>query len=215
VVTALQHGDQVGLILRLQPYYADLNMDRLDLVDTRGRVVARMEDPLSSGDSLAARPSIHAALQGRESCGVEQDPAPQSGGSAMRVTLPIFAGPGQVVGAVSIGRQLNSLFATEIVVQAKDAGLEGQPADEPKKEDAGKSALGKFHGKLVEFTSEYRKVQGRDPKAEAKKFHRIPKEFLTVSAAGESASAFSESVSAFVSSSWNVTSASCSSAIWI
>lgn len=114
VSTALQQGDRVALILRLQPYYADLNVTRLDIVDSAGRVVVRMEDPLSSGDSLAARPSIHAALQGRETCGVEQEGARQTGGAVLRVTLPLYAGSGQRVGAVSVGRQLNSLFASEI-----------------------------------------------------------------------------------------------------
>jgi signal transduction histidine kinase len=114
VSTALRQGDRLALILQLQPYYADLNVDRLDIVDAHGRVVVRMQDPLSGGDSLATRPSIHAALQGDENCGVEQDPAAPAGGSVLRVTLPLYAGSGRPVGAVSVGRQLNSLFVTEI-----------------------------------------------------------------------------------------------------
>jgi signal transduction histidine kinase len=113
VSMALQARDRVALIVRLQPYYADLTVDRLDIVDTRGRVVVRMEDPLSRGDSVATRSSIYAALHGRENCGVEQDPGAQ-GGSALRVTLPLYGDPGRLVGAVSVGRQMDSLFATKI-----------------------------------------------------------------------------------------------------
>ncbi len=127
VSTALGQGDRVALILSLQPYYADLTVDRLDIVDTRGRVVVRMEYPLSHGDSLAARPSIHAALQGRENCGTEQDSGPLSGGSALRVTLPLYDGPGRLVGAVSVGRQMDSLFATKIG-QAVQATVHLRPA---------------------------------------------------------------------------------------
>jgi len=110
----LRQSERVALILHLQPYYADLNVDRLDLVDTRGRVVVRMDDPFSSGDSLAAHPSIRTALHGREACGVERDAATQDGGAVLRVTLPLYAGSGQLVGAVSVGHQLDSLFASEI-----------------------------------------------------------------------------------------------------
>ncbi|MGH2387655.1 MAG: histidine kinase [Chloroflexota bacterium] len=114
VATALRQGNRFALILRLKPYYADLTVDRLDIVDAQGRIVVRMEDPLSSGDSLATRPSIHAALQGRENCGVEQDATTPTGGSALQVTLPLYDGPGRLAGAVSVGRRLDSLFAAEI-----------------------------------------------------------------------------------------------------
>ncbi|MGH2344074.1 MAG: hypothetical protein ACRDG4_02535, partial [Chloroflexota bacterium] len=98
VATALRQGNRFALILRLKPYYADLTVDRLDIVDAQGRIVVRMEDPLSSGDSLATRPSIHAALQGRENCGVEQDATTPTGGSALQVTLPLYDGPGRLAG---------------------------------------------------------------------------------------------------------------------
>jgi signal transduction histidine kinase len=114
VPTALRQGNRLALILRLKPYYADLTVDRLDVVDAQGRIVVRMEDPLSSGDSVAAHPSIRAALQGRENCGVEQDAAMPTEGSALQVTLPLYDGPGRLVGAVSVGRRLDSLFAAEI-----------------------------------------------------------------------------------------------------
>jgi signal transduction histidine kinase len=114
VSSALQRGDRIALIVRMQRYYADFNVNRLDIVDARGRVVVRSENPLTSGDSLAARPSIHAALQRRESCGVEQDPGYQGKVNVLRITLPLYSATGTLLGAVSVGRTLDSLFATEI-----------------------------------------------------------------------------------------------------
>lgn len=114
VSSALQRGDRIALIVRMQRYYADFNVNRLDIVDARGRVVVRSEDPLTSGDSLAARPSIHTALQQRESCGVEQDPGYQGTVNVLRITLPLYSSAHVLVGAVSVGRTLDSLFATEI-----------------------------------------------------------------------------------------------------
>jgi len=114
VSSALQRGDRIALIVRLQRYYADFNVNRLDIVDAHGRVVVRSENPLTSGDSLAALPSVRAALQRDESCGVEQDPGYQGKVNVLRITLPLYSPTGTLLGAVSVGRTLDSLFATEI-----------------------------------------------------------------------------------------------------
>jgi signal transduction histidine kinase len=113
VSTALQHGDRTALIVLLQRYSADFNVDRLDIVDALGRVVVS-EGPLAIGDSLAALPSVHAALHGGESCGVEQDPSDPGKVNVLRVTVPLYSATGALLGAVSIGRTLDSIFATEI-----------------------------------------------------------------------------------------------------
>ncbi len=111
---ALQRGDRIALIVRLQRYYADFNVNRLDIVDARGRVMVRSENPLSSGDSLAALPSVQAALQRREGCGVEQDLGDRGTVNVLRITLPLYSPTHALLGAVSVGLTLDSLFATEI-----------------------------------------------------------------------------------------------------
>jgi hypothetical protein len=99
----------------------------------------------------------------------------------------------------------DGLFATEIAVQDKN-DLAALPEDEPKEEKTAKEekaekkqekngkngkkeegppelvVKGKFHGKLVEFNSEFIIVEGRG-KAGTKKFHRLRDEHMKVASA--------------------------------
>ncbi|HEX8918682.1 MAG TPA: GAF domain-containing protein, partial [Chloroflexota bacterium] len=107
-------GNRQDLVYFLTPMYADLNADIMDVVDAHGRVLVRMEDTLSPRTSLADRASVRSALAGTPYAALEQDlPNEAAGGFAYRVTVPIFRGP-RVVGAVIVGRRLDSNFAARI-----------------------------------------------------------------------------------------------------
>ena len=112
---AVRSDDRQALIVHLTPFYADLNADVMDVIDARGRVVVRMEDTLAAGDLVSGRPSVRKALAGGEVVVPESDLPHReaAGGYALRATVPIRSGD-RVIGAVVVGRQLDSIFAARI-----------------------------------------------------------------------------------------------------
>ncbi|HEX6508625.1 MAG TPA: GAF domain-containing protein, partial [Chloroflexota bacterium] len=115
VVFDLEHGDRQDLLVHLSPFYADLNLDDIDIVDGSGYMFLRMEDQDVSGDNVGNRYSVRQALAGHEAFGLEAD-LPQrepASGYALRGTIPIFDGS-HIVGALVVGRQLDSIYAARI-----------------------------------------------------------------------------------------------------
>ena len=102
------------MILRLIPYYADLNVDVMDIVDSSGRVYIRMENLVAQGDRRASQTNVRAALAGRSVTGVEYDqPVPGSPGAyALSATVPISLARGG--GVLVLGRQIDTLLARDI-----------------------------------------------------------------------------------------------------
>jgi len=123
VVRATLAGNQQSLILRLNPMYADLNTDILDVISARGRVLVRLEDTLKAGDAVGNRASIRAALAGRATIALESDLPNReaAGGYALRAIVPVRQGT-RIVGVVAVGRQLDSVFAARIA-HALDADV--------------------------------------------------------------------------------------------
>jgi signal transduction histidine kinase len=116
VSTGVRRADRNALILRLMVYYNDLSASiyDLDVVDSHGKVLVELEDTMASGASVGSLPSFHTALLGRVSCGLEPDFAARGRPLVLRATEPILDGPGKPIGAVSVGRPLDSLFASQI-----------------------------------------------------------------------------------------------------
>lgn len=123
VYRAVLDGNQQALVIHLNPFYAGLNVDVVDVIDARGTVLVRMEDTETSGDSLLALSSVRRALTGQEVVALGQDlPGREAaGGYALRATVPIRSGAfrtsgggAPVVGAVVVGRQFDSTFAARI-----------------------------------------------------------------------------------------------------
>jgi signal transduction histidine kinase len=112
----LRAGNQQALIVHLTPLYADLSVDVMDVVDGRGRFMVRMEDTQTSGDSALSLRGVRQALHGNQSIAVEQDPQYRDaqGGYAFTATLPLRDQTGRIIGAVIVGRQLDSIFAGRI-----------------------------------------------------------------------------------------------------
>jgi len=102
------------LILRLIPYYADLNADVLDIVGSSGRVYVRMENLVAQGDRTASQVNVRDALSGRQVTGVEYDrPVPGSPGIyALSASVPIPLGRRR--GVLVLGRQIDTLLARDI-----------------------------------------------------------------------------------------------------
>lgn len=106
-------NNRVNLITKLTPYYAGLNVDILDVVDARGRVVVNMEDTNTFGGSAASLPDVHQALAGREWVGLVHASSAFAGSPGIRAAVPIQGNAG-IVGAVVVGRRLDSPFAMEL-----------------------------------------------------------------------------------------------------
>jgi hypothetical protein len=118
VAAEVQSGNRQALIVQLTPYDAGLNTDIVDVVDARGRVLVRMEDTTDRwayGDNVGTRISVRAALAGNKVTAFEADLPHReaAGGYALRATVPVRSGS-RVVGAVVVGRQLDSIFAERI-----------------------------------------------------------------------------------------------------
>jgi signal transduction histidine kinase len=111
----VQTGDRQALLVHLIPLYAALNFDIIDVVDTHGRMLLRMENQDASGDYVGSRYSVRRALIDDESFGLQADlPRQESaGGYALRGTVPLLEGS-RIVGAIVVGRQLDSVFASRI-----------------------------------------------------------------------------------------------------
>lgn len=117
VARAARTSDKQTLIVHLKPLFADLNVDIIDVIDTEGRVIVRIENTsLPSGDSVLDRPSVLAALQGNPAVAVESDlPGKEAaGGYALRAAMPIRINGTTIVGAVIVGRQLGGIFASRV-----------------------------------------------------------------------------------------------------
>src|SRR5919199_2951226 len=106
--------NRTALIDMLLPYYDDLNVDSLDVIDRSGRVVVGMEDPSTYGYSAMSMTDVQQALKGRSWVGLDRNEDSQAtvAGWAVRASVPLQAG-GRIVGVVVVGRQLSSAFAGE------------------------------------------------------------------------------------------------------
>lgn len=117
VASDVQSGHLHELIVHLNPLYADLNVDVIDVIDARGHVFVRMEDtsPQARSDSVLSYPSVRTALRGREQVALESDLAQReaASGYALRATVPLRHGA-RIVGAVVAGRQLGSIYADRL-----------------------------------------------------------------------------------------------------
>jgi PAS domain S-box-containing protein len=104
-----------ALVLKLAPYYADLSAEIVDVIDARGRVIVRMENTQSRGDSMGNLRAVQAALRGDDVVDVGKDPqvTEAAGGYDLRAIVPIEQGR-TVIGAVIVGRQLDSIFAARL-----------------------------------------------------------------------------------------------------
>jgi signal transduction histidine kinase len=115
VAVDLQTRDRQALLVHLIPFYASLNFDIIDVVDSHGRMLVRMENQDKSGDYLGNRYSVRKALANSESFGLESDlPKQESAqGYALRGTVPLVQGS-HVIGAIVVGRQLDSIYASRL-----------------------------------------------------------------------------------------------------
>jgi HAMP domain-containing protein len=107
--------NRLALIERLTPYVNSLNVDILEIVNRRGRVVVNMEATNTSGRLVRNIAGVSQALSGDIWVGLARDPADHvaANGWAMRATAPL-QGLSGVVGAVVVGRRLGSGFAGEL-----------------------------------------------------------------------------------------------------
>jgi signal transduction histidine kinase len=118
IADAVVRGDRQALIIHLDPMYADLNVDIIDVVDARGRILVRMENTVAGTGKVHQRPSLKAALAGHQTVSLEPDlgKSAASGEYALRAFVPLERGWRhlRVLGAVIVGRQLDSLYAARI-----------------------------------------------------------------------------------------------------
>jgi signal transduction histidine kinase len=112
---ALTPNERQTLTDELTPYYGDLNVDSLDVVDRSGRVVIALEDPGTWGYSARSMTDVRQGLAGYVWVGLDHNPrAPVSAaGWAIRASVPVLGSTG-VIGTVVVGRLLDTSFASEL-----------------------------------------------------------------------------------------------------
>jgi len=125
VVAAARSGDKQALLDRLGLLYTSLNVNVLDVIDGRGRVLLYLGDPtgvygmsgpLVYGGVGRTAPNVRAALAGQKppsALDTDLHPGAAAGGYALRATVPLYDGA-RVIGAVVVGRQFDSGYASRI-----------------------------------------------------------------------------------------------------
>jgi len=88
IADAVVRGDRQALIIHLDPMYADLNVDIIDVVDARGRILVRMENTLEGTGKVHQRPSLKAALAGHQTVSLEPDLSQSSASMATAGSSP-------------------------------------------------------------------------------------------------------------------------------
>jgi signal transduction histidine kinase len=112
---ALTPDQRQTLTGELTPYYGNLNVDSLDVIDRSGRVVVALEDPSTTGYSARSMTDVQRGLAGHVWVGLDHNPhAPVSAaGWAIRASVPVLRSTG-VIGTVVVGRLLGSPLANEL-----------------------------------------------------------------------------------------------------
>jgi signal transduction histidine kinase len=112
---ALTPDERQTLIGELTPFYGNLNVDSLDVVDRTGRVVVALEDPSTWGYSGRSMTDVQQGLAGHVWVGLDHNPHAlvSAAGWAIRASVPVQGSTG-VTGTVVVGRLMDSPFASEL-----------------------------------------------------------------------------------------------------
>jgi len=105
VAKHVENQDSLTLIKILEPYQKQANLDSIIVLDLQGNVLCRDHDPFKKGDSLANQYVIKNALAGVVSTETEKG---KTIPLAIRAGIPIRNSQGQIVGAISVGYNINN-----------------------------------------------------------------------------------------------------------
>jgi signal transduction histidine kinase len=141
VIAAVQ-GANAAPLLRWSRDVSALQSNRVTVVDSNGRVIARGHAPQDAGDDLASKlEGLRLALSGQKTSGVE---AGDEIGLALRGYAPVLAEgrTGAVVGAVMIADPLEDAFLTRLIGEegGAEARIEAGPRSEQCDTESGTAA---------------------------------------------------------------------------
>ena len=103
---AVTSGERSQLLSVLKKYYNPAEMDTLQVIDAKGKVIVRADAPDMYGDTKNEKGIVGIALKGEVNFGIESG----ARGYAMRAVAPL-KNNGEIVGVIMLGRFLNDKFA--------------------------------------------------------------------------------------------------------
>ena len=184
-------NDTVAITSKLMPLWSESTLDFLEVVDAKGNVLVRLQDPGRTGDSLTDQESVRGALKGTVTTSFE------TGGEARlsgRTGVPIKDATGAIVGAMTGGvsfakeaDRVRDLYGTHVTLFVHDERvittimLNGQRAVGTKLDPkiaqvvlAGQSFNGKTNILGEPFITAYHPMLGNDGKPMGIYFTGVP-----------------------------------------
>lgn len=98
--TYITSNDTKAITNKLSPFWKESTLDFLEVLDAKGKVLVRFQDPSNTGDSLANQENVQGALRGNITTATEVGGAVRLSG---RTGVPIRNASGAVVGVLTGG----------------------------------------------------------------------------------------------------------------